>query len=78
MFKINVLKAGAAVGAMLAATQASAASMLPVGAFTTISADAIDTVKDLVTQGVPFVAGLALTWFVVTAVKKLLSKGGVR
>jgi hypothetical protein len=45
---------------------------------TAVTTDAVDTVQDLVSQGLPLVTGIALAWFIVTGVKKLLSKGGIR
>jgi len=70
-------KVGAVIGGMLLSVQAFAASMIPVGTLTTVTTDAVDTVKDLAIQGLPLVTGIALAWFIVTGVKKLLSKGGI-
>ncbi len=67
----------AAVGLALLSVSASATSMIPVGTLTTVTTDAVDTVKDLAIQGLPLVTGIALAWFIVTGVKKLLSKGGI-
>lgn len=67
----------AGVSTMVAAASASAASMIPVGTLTDVTTDAVDTVKDLAIQGLPLVTGIALAWFIVTGVKKLLAKGGI-
>lgn len=76
MLKINVLLT--AVLASLASFQASALSMIPAGTLTTATTDSIDTVKDLAVQGLPLVIGISLAWFIVSGVKKLLSKGGIK
>lgn len=67
----------AGAGLALTAGYASATSMIPVGTLTTVTTDAVDTVKDLAIQGLPLVTGIALAWFIVSGVKKLLSKGGI-
>jgi|GEM_PF-4131452 len=65
------------VGGLAVSAHASATSMIPVGTLTTVTTDAVDTVKDLAIQGLPLVTGIALAWFIVSGVKKLLSKGGI-
>jgi hypothetical protein len=77
MFK-NAMKYGAAAATAFASFAASAESQLPAGTLTAVTTDAVDTVQDLVSQGLPLVTGIALAWFIVTGVKKLLSKGGIR
>ncbi|MGV3582884.1 MAG: hypothetical protein ACO1N8_11335 [Methylophilus sp.] len=73
----NVKSAVALIGMSVFAVEASAASMIPAGTLTTVTTDAVDTVKDLAIQGLPLVTGIALAWFIVTGVKKLLAKGGI-
>jgi len=57
---------------------AQAASLLPTGALDTVGTDAIDTVKDITTEMLPWVVGIATAWSVVTFVKKGFGKAGVK
>lgn len=69
---------GAFVASTFGAMSVNAASILPAGTLTAVTTDAVDTVIDLATQGLPLVTGIALGWFIVTGVKSLLARGGIR
>lgn len=69
---------GSVVGAGLFTMQAHAVSLMPAGVLTSVTTDVVDTVEDLAVQGLPLVTGIALAWFIVSGVKTLLAKGGVR
>lgn len=68
----------ASIGLMAISIQAHAVSLLPTGALDTVGTDAIDTVKDITAEMLPWVVGIATAWSVVTFVKKGFGKAGVR
>ncbi|MFL9711911.1 hypothetical protein [Methylobacillus sp. Pita1] len=75
---VKILMASTAIVTVTMPEIASAASLLPADALDGIATDALDTAKDVATQFLPIVAGLAITWFIVSAVKKGLGKAGVK
>lgn len=75
---VKVLMASVGIVAVTMPEIASAASLLPADALDGVATDAMDTAKDIALQFIPIVAGLGITWFIVSAVKKGLGKAGIR